>query len=299
MSEEVIVDIRQGRLRGKKVVSAAGGEYYSFQGIPYAKPPLGNLRFRPPEKPEPWQGIRDATEERDISPSMHLLLGKYDGNEDCLFVNVYTAQWPARNLKPVMVCFHGGGFMLGSGNTDLHGPDFLVAEDVLLVTLNYRLGALGFLNLEGCDATTNNGLRDQVMALTWVKENIAQFGGDPRNVTIFGVSAGGCSVHHLMFSPSAEGLFHRVIAMSGTALLPLCFIPHDVSNKRGLRLAKVLGCTSDDPRQIVDYLRTVPAEEIVKVQSSAVSDQVIELQLIDSTDYETSVLQPTSSVIGL
>ncbi|XP_063227940.1 acetylcholinesterase-like [Bacillus rossius redtenbacheri] len=271
MSAEVVAEVEQGLLRGKRVESAAGGEYFSFQGIPYARPPLGPLRFRPPQPAGPWEGIKDATRQRATAPC--LALGHCLGDEDCLFLNVYTPQWPAKELRPVMVWVHGGGFVMGSGNTDFYGPDFLVAEDVVLVTFNYRLGALGFLHLEGSDATANNGLRDQVLALAWVRDNIASFGGDASRVTVFGESAGAVSVHGLMLAPSAAGLFHRAIAMSGVAMLPVCFASHDVSKRRSLRLAELLGCASRDPQEIADRLRTVPHRELVEHQYHALSDQ--------------------------
>ncbi|XP_063223164.1 pyrethroid hydrolase Ces2a-like [Bacillus rossius redtenbacheri] len=275
MSEFVTVDISQGRLRGKRVTSdATGSTFYSFQGIPYAKPPVGPLRFKPPEEADSWTGTRDALQEGACAPQINFFTKTLDGTEDCLFLNVYTPQWPARTPKVVMVWIHGGAFVLGSGDSDMYGPDYLVAEDVVLVTINYRLGALGFLYLEGCDVTGNNGLRDQVMALKWVRDNIAQFGGDPGNVTIFGESAGGASVHLLMLSPLARGLFHRAIAQSGTALLSGCHTTCDVSSRRAVRLAKLLGCSSEDPQAVADYLRTVPAEKIVAQQSECLLEEV-------------------------
>ncbi|XP_063242539.1 LOW QUALITY PROTEIN: liver carboxylesterase-like [Bacillus rossius redtenbacheri] len=248
MSDFVTVDITQGRLRGRKVISSSNGiTYYSFQSIPYAKQPIGPLRFKPPEEPERWAATRDATAEGAVAPQVDMFSRQLAGDEDCLFLNVYTARRPATTAPlAVMVWIHGGSFLTGSGNTGAYAPDHLVAEDVVLVTLNCRLGALGFLYLDGADVTGNNGLRDQVMALKWVRHNIAHFGGDPGNVTIFGQSAGGASVQYLVLSPLAAGLFHRAIAQSGTALIDACNTPHDVATRRALRLAGVLGCASED-----------------------------------------------------
>nr|CAD7568084.1 unnamed protein product [Timema californicum] len=269
--ETVKVRISQGELQGKKVSSKARGVFYSFQGIPYAKPPVGPLRFKPPEPPEPWAGVRDARKEGANSPQLNMVYKSYSGDENCLFLNVYTPQWPVSRLKPVMVWIHGGGFEMGSGDSSLYGPDYFLAQDVVFVTINYRLGALGFLNLDGSDVSANNALRDQVMALTWVNKNISKFGGDPDNVTLFGESAGAACVHYLFLAPSAKGLFHKAIAQSGSALIPVCHFNSSVSTQRAFRLGQVLGCETKDPQHLADFLRTVPAEKIVLSQGSAES----------------------------
>ncbi|PSN30850.1 hypothetical protein C0J52_16131 [Blattella germanica] len=160
--DTVTVKIDQGELRGKVDNTINGFKYYSFQGIPYAKPPVGSLRFKLPDN--------ETTE-----------------------------------LKPVMVSIHGGGFTMGFGSLSWNGPYFFVEEDVVFVSLNYRLGALGFLSTGDSVIPGNNGLKDQTLALRWVQQNIAKFGGNPDNVTIFGLSAGGCSVHHLVLSPLTKG----------------------------------------------------------------------------------------------
>nr|CAD7207111.1 unnamed protein product [Timema douglasi] len=151
--DTVKVRISEGELQGKKVSSKARGVFYSFQGIPYAKPPVGPLRFKleefvlslfqSPEPPEPWAGVRDARKEGANSPQLNMVYKSYSGDENCLFLNVYTPQWPVSRLKPVMVWIHGGGFEMGSGDSSLYGPDYFLAQDVVFVTINYRLGALG------------------------------------------------------------------------------------------------------------------------------------------------------------
>ena len=196
-----------------------------YGGIPYAAPPVGEQRWRPPVKAQPWTGERDATsfgatahQNADML-SMLLGLDPEPRSEDCLFLNVWT---PAADdgRRPVMVWIHGGAFMIGSGSMPLYDGSTLVRRgDVVVVTLNYRLGELGFLELGAVDAayegSGNIGLLDQVAALEWVRDNIAAFGGDPDCVTIFGESAGGMSVSALLAMPAARGLFHRAIAQSG------------------------------------------------------------------------------------
>ncbi|XP_031348985.1 esterase B1-like isoform X2 [Photinus pyralis] len=174
-----------------------------------------------PAPADDWQGIRDATKHGSICISKDFITGRVSGTEDCLFINVYTPNLPTNGdgCKPVMCWVPGGGFVSGSGNADLYGPEYLVTEDVVLVTFNYRVGLLGFLNFSdpSLDVPGNAGLKDQIMALKWIQENIANFGGDPHNVTIFGESAGGASVHLLILSPLAKGLFHKAIMQSGVA----------------------------------------------------------------------------------
>lgn len=159
-----------------------------------------------------------------------------------------------------MVWIHGGAFTFGSGNSFLYGPDFLVAEGVVLVTLNYRLGPLGFLSV-GSDAPGNVGLKDQVLALKWVQENIAAFGGDPKQVTVFGESAGGASVQYLLISPMAAGLFNRAISQSGSALNPWALAEHP--KDRAFRLGHVLGIQTNNTDELIEYLRRLPAKALI------------------------------------
>lgn len=199
-----------------------------FRGLPFASPPVGPLRFRPPEPPEPWSGVRDAARFGPsaaqngalVGPLMSLGISRT--GEDCLYLNVWT---PAadRGRRPVLVWIHGGAFVLGSGSQMLYdGATLARRGDVVVVTVNYRLGALGFLRLrdrfgERLPASGNEGLLDQVAALEWVRDEIAAFGGDPGKVTIFGESAGAMSCATLLGMPRARGLFHRAILQSGAA----------------------------------------------------------------------------------
>lgn len=188
---------------------------HAWRGIPYAAPPAGPLRFRAPQPVLPWSGVRDAAEFGASSPQR----GARDGDENCLALNVLTPAGEGAP-RPVMVFIHGGAYVTGSSATDLYRGDHLVRRgDIVYVSINYRLGALGYLDFSEfstADTTfeSNVGLRDQIAALQWVQRNIAEFGGDPDNVTIFGESSGGNAVTTLMCVPAARGLFARGIAES-------------------------------------------------------------------------------------
>ncbi|CAK1583667.1 unnamed protein product [Parnassius mnemosyne] len=264
-----VVNTRLGALRGRRLVTRTTSQtpYYSFKGIRYAQSPRGHLRFRPPAPLEPWTGIRDALEEGAVCPHRFMLFDTYKGDEDCLFLNVYTPALPDNitgyNPKlAVMLWIHGGAFAVGSGNAFLYGPDHFVGAGVVLVTLNYRLGALGFLSLENDEVPGNMGLKDQVMAMKWVQENIEFFGGDPERVTIFGESAGAVSVHLHMLSPASKGLFHRVIAQSGLALSPWALAKDP--RERAFELGRELGIDTNSTAELLGYLRATPSELLVK-----------------------------------
>lgn len=258
----VTVETEQGTLRGQEKTSEyfSHKRYYSFQGVPYAKPPLGSLRFKAPEEPEPWSGVRDCLKEGNDCVQLHMLFRHLIGSEDCLYLNVYTPEL-GKSGKPVMVWIHGGGFNSGSGSTELYGPDYLMEEDIVLVTINYRVGVLGFLCLEHPEVPGNAGLKDQLMALRWVQKNIVKFSGDPNNVTIFGESAGGASVHYHLLSPLSKGLFHQAIIQSGSAFNPWAYNNRDNAIDRGFRLGKKLGCNTHDTDKLLQFLRQVPADQ--------------------------------------
>jgi para-nitrobenzyl esterase len=234
-SSDPVVQIGAGALRGTTAGSAT-----AFRGIPYARPPVGELRWQPPQPPLPWEGVREALQPGSactqrtsgLTPFFAPMAQAYGSNfeqppiqssEDCLYLDVWVPEWPVKRALPVMVWLHGGSNVVGSGTESTYNGVSLTRHGVVLVTLNYRLGAMGFFSHPELTAKSahhssgNYGLLDQLAALSWVKQNIAQFGGDPGNVTLFGESAGAIDAARLMTSPLAAGLFKRVISESGPA----------------------------------------------------------------------------------
>ncbi|KAJ8723138.1 hypothetical protein PYW08_003050 [Mythimna loreyi] len=259
----VQVTVSEGVLEGELVKNDYGGEFCSFKGIPYAQPPVGDLRFKAPQPPKPWEGVRAAKEfgPKCYQNDMFTNTGKI-GSEDCLYLNVYTPDIKSEKPLPVMFWVHGGAFICGGGDDDFYGPEFLVRQGVVVVTINYRLEILGFLCLDTPEIPGNAGMKDQVQALRWVNKNIASFGGDPKNITIFGESAGGASISYLLISPMSKGLFKRAIAQSGSSL---CDWARFVKpRERSLALARQLGCYSEDAKELYEFFKNQPLEKLVE-----------------------------------
>jgi para-nitrobenzyl esterase len=250
----------RGPVRG--IVAPSGGR--EFLGIPYAAPPVGDLRWRAPVAHAPWALPRDASQFASHCPQVATPFGVASTTEDCLYLNVYT---PADGFAghPVMVYIHGGAFQ--TGESDDYGPSKLLDEGVVVVTINYRLGSLGFLAsstlaAESPEGTSGNyGIMDQQEALRWVRRNIASFGGDPDDVTIFGESAGGMSVHTHLASPRSRGLFQRAIAESGAYSLTQQTLA--AAEATGATFATAVGCDGADAA----CLRAVPVATLLANQS--------------------------------
>jgi para-nitrobenzyl esterase len=248
-----LAETRYGKVRGAEIADGV----LAWRGIPYAKPPVGDLRFRPPETPAPWDGARDALGygNRSLQPE----LGPPDPQappmaEDCLYLNV-TAPAGASG-RPVLFWLHGGGYEAGQGpNQADDGAAFAQSHGLVVVTVNYRLGALGFLDVPGDGPTGAAGLHDQIAALRWTYENIAAFGGDPRQITVYGLSAGAKSVTNLLASPLTRGMIARAAESSGGDHVK------DAAQARALS-RRFLGELGTTPER----LRSVPAEDMLRTQ---------------------------------
>lgn len=276
---DLLAQIEAGTLRGTYVGSAV-----AFMGIPYARPPVGELRWEAPQPAMPWTGVRDATRPGPACTQVPAGLGVFFGpmakaygssyteppvqsSEDCLFLNVWTPGWPPKHDLPVMVWLHGGRNVVGSGSQSMYNGVSLTARGVVLVTTNYRLGALGFFSHPELSAKSphyssgNYGLLDQIAALRWVHDNIARFGGDPQNVTLSGESAGAIDSTMLMTSPLAEGLFRRVISESGPAFDP----PQTLAQAEAMGKAVGELAPGEAHRTPLERLRALPAAEVDKL----------------------------------
>ena len=272
--DPLIVHSTAGLVRG--IARTNGGA--QFLAIPYAEPPVGPLRWRAPVPKKPWSGIRDANA-FGSSCSQALLGGawnRYDaehGSEDCLYLNVITPAWPAAKPLPVMFWIHGGANLGGSGSGDLYTAGTLTAHGVLIVTINYRLGIFGFFahpELTGespHSASGNYGLMDQILALHWVHDNIARFGGDPNNVTVFGQSAGSMDIGILMASPLARGLFQKAIGESGAPFYPV-LVPFDQAEQVGQQFAASFPALAG--QNPIEFLRQVSAPDLIAKASDRI-----------------------------
>jgi para-nitrobenzyl esterase len=262
----VLAQISIVKVTGGTVEGVVKNGIASFKGIPFADPPVGNLRWRAPQPIKPWRGIRKANE-FGPGPMQDTSFGAMMGgpqkiNEDCLYLNVWTGAKKAGEKRPVMVWIYGGGFGIGMTSTPSYDGTNLAKKGVVLVSVSYRLGPFGFLahpelSKESGKGSGCYGIQDQIAGLKWVKENIAKFGGNPANVTIFGESAGAKSVGFLMTSPMARGLFHRAISESGGAVAPPVLSLREAEAQGKAYLSK-LGA---------DDIRTARALSAEKIQS--------------------------------
>nr|CAD7193720.1 unnamed protein product [Timema douglasi] len=310
VNDTLVIRTEEGSVRGRTRTSVWGDTYYSFQGIPYAEPPVGNLRFKAPRPVIPWEGVRDALSEGNSCHQSYIEWGKANMSEDCLYLNVYVPQLPSNasessNLS-VLFWIHGGGFSMGSGDAAMWGPDYFVDKNIVVVTINYRLGALGFLALEHPDVSVNAGMKDQVAALRWVQKNIAHFGGDPGKVTVAGESAGSASVELLLLSNITDGNSEKLYFDRDSSPCPLTldvilqnleiavqnsasFLEEYIGlfhraisqsgsafilissngNSTAYKLAEILGATDlVNSDQVLEFLRSKSASDIIAAQAN-------------------------------
>lgn len=285
--DELVVNTKSGRVRGLRYYPPTGkGKVVdAFLGIPFAKPPIGQLRFKHAQPLDPWEGTYNATTLPNSCyqiPDLNFGSDFRGSNmwnsptrvsEDCLYLNVWVPRGSQPRTPPhrmaVMVWIYGGGFYSGTITLDLYDGRILATENnVIVVSMNYRLGAFGFLSLNHHSAPANAALFDQLMALDWVQENIRAFGGDPNNVTLFGESAGAASVSLHLLSPLSRNKFHRAIMQSGTANMPWVALTMEEAKRRSLELAvEILGCPqSDDMEVVTECLRNTLPQTLADFQ---------------------------------
>jgi para-nitrobenzyl esterase len=321
-----MASVKEGQLRG-----TLNGATAVFEGIPYAAPPIGSLRWREPQPPQLWSGTRDATKPGNaciqnvaglgtfIAPLAAMYGASYNiepvsSSEDCLYLNVWSPNWATKGMRPVMVWLHGGSNRIGGGAQSTYAGQSIAAHGVIVVTINYRLGVLGFfshpeLTKESPHHSSGNyGLLDQLAALRWVQENIAGFGGDPHNVTLFGESAGSIDAGTLVVSPLATGLLRRVILESGP--------PFGLGAAHTLQQAEAVGIAIGKaaPGHLtssLENLRSLPATQVVELASRTIQTQFKGFdplgQLVDgwvlpqatSKAFGSGTIQKVDFVVGL
>ena len=284
MMEEVIVETKIGTIKGESRIIEPFGtplRVRQFLGVPYAEPPVGALRFEKPVMKQRMDGVYDATKYRNYCLQLYMdLLGErnpasvtnlLDSSNDCLFLNIFTPDKKEDDYKlPVMILIHGGGFVVGT-STVYPGHITSAYGNVIVVSINYRLGLFGFLSTGDSNLPGNYGLWDQHMAIRWVHENIAAFGGDPDNVTLFGGSAGGASAIFQAMYPGNHGLFQRIIPQSGSITCPWVYQRDALQTTK--RIANLVGCPTDvDTAQLASCLRNISDEAFMDAMNNPLNN---------------------------
>jgi len=279
--DPLVVSTKSGKVRGKTVSSATGIEVDAWYSIPYARPPLGDLRFRHPKPIDPWQDIKDTTGLPNTCVQIYDdFFGDFEGaqmwnantpmSEDCLYLSVFVPK-PRPTNTPVLVWIYGGGFYSGTSTLDVYDyRTFAADQNIITVAMQYRVANLGFLYMGTDQSPGNAGLFDQMLALEWIHDNIEKFGGNPNNITIMGESAGAASVGMHLMSSLSRNLFHQAILQSGAPNVPWGIIGKKEAKVRGQKLAETVGCPTDmeDPETIMDCLRTVNASVLVNSETT-------------------------------
>ncbi|XP_076311232.1 acetylcholinesterase-like isoform X1 [Tachypleus tridentatus] len=308
LEETPLIHTNKGLVRGKTIKTVTGKLVDVYLGISYAKPPVGKYRFRHPKPIDPWKDIFNATQKpKTCFQISDTFFGNFSGtkmwdpntplSEDCLKLNVWVPhQKPTK--AAVLVWIFGGGYYSGTSTLNVYDAKILSTEEqMIVVSMNYRVASLGFLFFDRSDVPGNAGLFDQLMALEWVRDNIAAFGGDPNNITLFGESAGAASVGLHLLSPLSRNLFNRGILQSGSATSPWAIIDHKESEKRGLRLAEAVKCPHDprDLDAVVNCLRNVDPMDLVMNESGSMG--VIDFPFVPVVDGAFIDEHPTVSLV--
>uniref|UniRef100_UPI00398E85BB LOW QUALITY PROTEIN: cholinesterase-like n=1 Tax=Pristiophorus japonicus TaxID=55135 RepID=UPI00398E85BB len=284
--DELMVTTRQGKVKGTRL-NVLSGSVTAFLGIPYAEPPIGDLRFKKPESRKPWSELWNANKYPNtcyqyVSSSSSGLSWEDMWNpntkvsEDCLYVNLWVPS-PRPSKAAVMIWIFGGGFSYGTSSLAVYDGKYLAyIENVIVVSMNYRLGALGFLALPGNHEVPGNmGLFDQRLALEWVQDNIKAFGGNPKSVTLFGESAGAASIHMHILSPKKHSLFKRAIMQSGSSNAPWSVIQGGEAKRRATILAQHLKCPYSDDTELLSCLRDKHPHEIIEKSLEILTDRFL------------------------
>ncbi|XP_063925055.1 carboxylic ester hydrolase-like isoform X1 [Zophobas morio] len=259
---DVVVQLPTGQIRGREDTTIENKSFYAFQGVPYAAPPIGELRFKVPQPVVDWDDTLDAT--KFSSTCFQTSTNDDNESEDCLYINIYTPELPSEDNNvslPVMFFIHGGGFVDGTAAD--FAPDLFVNNDVILATINYRVGIFGFISTQDDVIPGNNGLKDQRFAIQWTHDNIHLFGGNPDKITIFGHIAGSASCSYQLLNQESNGLFQGAILESGTFLSPWAYQRR--ARQIAFKTASFLNSTfenSDDSQALFDYLLTVEARDL-------------------------------------
>ncbi|CAG9828987.1 unnamed protein product [Diabrotica balteata] len=262
-----LVQLEEGKIRGHILKSEKGNDYYAFQEIPYAAPPVGEHRFQLAKPPKPWTNVLNTTRNTKICYQAPSPYSNLEPSEDCLYINVYTPQKPgSNNLLPVLLWIHGGGFIMAAGTFEYFGPKYVMDAGIVVVTFNYRMGAFGFLGTYDEVIPLNNGLKDQRLAMEWVNKNIHLFGGNADHVTIVGESAGSLSIGYHLLGPweNDKQLFHAAIMQSGSTVSGL--LTQDDETNTALSLGRALDpqFTSNDTKELLNVLQNAEASDIQK-----------------------------------
>ena len=274
---DLIVQTKLGKIQGFETATSNGKKVSAWYSIPFAQPPVGNLRFRHPRPAEPWEGVKKTHEQPNscvqVRDEMWPGFGGAEAwntntqqSEDCLYLNVVVPKPHPKGDAAVIIWIYGGGYWSGTTTLDLYDLRPMAAEqNVIMVGIQYRVASLAFAFFDTEDVPGNAGMFDQMEAIRWVKENIAQFGGNPDNITLMGESAGACSVSLHLLSPLSRNLFSQAIMQSASSLAPWGVISKTEALRRSLRLAENLKCPHDkaDVRSSIDCLRKLNASEIV------------------------------------
>ncbi|XP_073973703.1 venom carboxylesterase-6-like [Rhodnius prolixus] len=265
----VTVRTKLGEVRGDERKSRDGKTYYAFTSIPYAKPPVGKLRLKNPTRAEPWKEVLDATKEMPLCLQVplyhHFLRNETWGQEDCLYLSVYTPDINPKEKLAVLVQTHGGGFRCGNAGLK-DNADYLMDGNVVLVNIHYRLGTLGFLSTEDSIIPGNFGLKDQSMGLHWVKENIKAFGGDDEKITVFGESAGGASAHYHLMSPLSKSILKGAISQSGVVNRLWAICEPGKARNQAERLAEIVGCGGKKDKELLECLQNTCPKRLIRAE---------------------------------